>query len=88
MSELTNEEFIEFIESFQEGEYKNHKFFDVITEISRSSTAKRDSLIENNFQMYSLDDIAKSSRYLKSNLPKTTDAIYFKRRLLFYEKMY
>lgn len=78
MSELTNDEFISFLKSFEDGEYNNHKFYDTITEISRKHSGKRESLIENDFKMYSLDDIAKSSNELRSNLPKTADAIFYK----------
>ena len=78
MSELTNEEFIEFLESYDDKSFNNQKFFDTITEISRKKSGKRESLIEDDFTMYSLDDIAKGSSELSSNLPKTADALYYK----------
>lgn len=78
MSDSCNEEFIRFIKSFDEGSYKNHKFHDKITEISRKHSGKREPLIENDFEMYSLDDIKDGSKILKDNPPKTTDALYFK----------
>lgn len=77
MSELTNKEFIDFIKSFEGKSFKNQNFYDTITEISRKKSGKRDALIENDFHMYSLDDIAKGSRELNSNLPKTADALYY-----------
>ena len=78
MSKLTNAEFIEFIESFNDKSFNNHRYYDTITEISRKKSGKQDALIENDFLMYSLDDIAKGSRELSSNLPKTADALYYK----------
>ena len=78
MSNSCNEEFIKFIKSFDEGSHENHKFHDTITEISRKHSGKREPLIENDFEMYSLDDIKDGSKLLKDNPPKTTDALYFK----------
>ena len=78
MSELTNNEFIEFLRSFDDKSLHNQKFYDTITEISRKKSGKQDALIENDFLMYSLDDIAKGSEFLKGNLPKTADALYYK----------
>ena len=78
MSELTNEEFIDFLKSFDDKSFNNQKFYDTITEISRKKTGNQNSLIENDFLMYSLDDIAKGSQELNSNLPKTADALYYK----------
>ncbi len=78
MSKLTNQEFINFLKSFDDGENDNQKYLDTITEISRKHSGKRESLIENDKKMYSLDDIAKGSKTLNSNLPKTADALYFK----------
>lgn len=73
-----NELFIDFIKSFDEGSYKNHKFYNTITEISRKESGDRKPLVENKKFMYSLDDIAKGSKALTSNLPKTADALYYK----------
>lgn len=70
--------FNKFLKSFDKGQHQNHKYLDSIKEISRKHSGKREPLIEHNFEMYSLDDIAKGSKALKSNLPKTADAIYFK----------
>ena len=78
MSELTNEEFINFLRSFEDKSFNNQKFYDTITEISRKKSGKRDALIENSFLMYSLDDIAKGSKELSANLPKTADALFYK----------
>lgn len=78
MSQIENDEFVKFIKSFDDGQYNNHKFNDTITEISRKHSAKRESLIENDFEMYSLDDIKDGSKNLNDNPPKTTDALYYK----------
>ena len=78
MSNLQNESFKKFLKSFNEGEYKNHKYYDTITEISRKGSGNREPLIINKKEMYSLDDIAKGSKSLKGNLPKTTDALCYK----------
>ena len=78
MSELNNKKFIDFLMSFDDGENDNHKYLDTITEISRKHSGKRESLIENDMKMYSLDDIAKGSNALKNNLPKTADALWFR----------
>lgn len=78
MSEIENESFKKFLKSFNEGEYKNHKYYDTITEISRKGSGDRAPLITNKKEMYSLDDIAKGSESLKGNLPKTTDALWYK----------
>ena len=69
------QKFIDFLKSFDDKSFNNQKFYDTITEISRKKSGKQDSLIENDFLMYSLDDIAKGSRELNSNLPKTADAL-------------
>ena len=87
MSDSHNEEFIRFIKSFDGGSYRNHKFHDSITEISRKHSGKRESLIVNDFELYSLDDIKDGSEFLKDNPPKTTDALYYKQhggKLLLY----
>ena len=78
MSQITNDKFVEFLNTFNDKEYRNNKFYDTITEISRKKTGKQDALIENDFRMYSLDDIAKGSEILSLNLPKTTDALFYK----------
>lgn len=78
MSDLCNKEFIKFIKSFDNGSHNNHKFHDTITEISRKHSGKREPLIENEFEMYSLDDIKDGSKILQDNPPKTTDALYYK----------
>lgn len=79
MSKSANDLFIDFIESFDEGHFKNHKFHDTITEISRKHSGKREPLIENDFEMYSLDDIKDGSKILEDNPPKTTDALFYKK---------
>lgn len=78
MPNSCNEEFINFIKSFDDGSHNSHKFHDTITEISRKHSGKREPLIENDFEMYSLDDIKDGSRILKDNPPKTTDALFYK----------
>lgn len=78
MVESPNELFINFLKSFKGGHFENHKFYDTIEEISRKNTGKRIPLIENDFPMYSLDDIKDGSRIFEDNPPKTTDAIYYK----------
>ena len=79
MSNSIHDKFIKFLKSFDEGEYNNHKFYDKISEISRKKSGNRESLIENDFFMYSLDDIKDSSLNLKDNPPKTTDALFYKK---------
>ena len=78
MSEITNDKFIDFLNTFNDREYRNNKFYDTITEISRKKSGNQDALIENDFRMYSLDDIAEGSDVLSLNLPKTTDALFYK----------
>lgn len=79
MSESPNKLFKQFLSSFDEGEYDNHKYFDTITEISRKDSGKREPLIEIDYVlMYSLDDIKDGSKILEDNPPKTTDAIYYR----------
>ena len=68
MDDLTNKEFIEFIKSHE-------KFFKSITEISMNDYDE--PLIENDFKMYSLDEMCWECELLE-NTPKTTDALYYK----------
>lgn len=74
-----DDRFIEFFQSFKGRQYRNRKFYDSITEISRKESGDRAPLIECEKKMYSLDDIAKGSDILKDNLPKTTDALFYKK---------
>ena len=69
---MNNDDFIEFIHSFDD------EFLMPASEISRSHSGNRDELVKNKIPMYSLDDICKDSSELFKNLPKTTDAIYYK----------
>lgn len=69
MEDLTNEEFIEFIKSHE-------KFYKDITEISMNDFDE--PLIENDFKMYSLDEMCWNCKLLKENTPKTTDALFYK----------
>ena len=72
METLTNREFINFIKS-------HDKFYENITEISKNSSGK--SLIDNDFKMYSLDEMCWDCNLLKDNLPKTTDALFYRESL-------
>ena len=72
MNQFTNEDFIEFLNSFKDD------YFMPVTEISKAKTGNRQPLIWNNHQMFSLDDMCKKYDLIKKNLPKTMDAIEFK----------
>ena len=72
METLTNKEFINFIESHK-------KFYEDITEISMSDFGE--SLITNDFKMYSLDEMCWDCNLLKENTPKTTDALWYRESL-------
>lgn len=72
MDVLTNKEFINFIKSHE-------KFYEDITEISKNNSGK--PLIENDFKMYSLDEMCWDCELLKEYPPKTTDALFFKESL-------
>lgn len=74
MGNLTNKDFIDFIESYKD----NRLFFDSVYEISRSHSGSKSSLIEHPFKMYSLDEIVKESGIFGRNIPKTTDALWYK----------
>lgn len=83
MVELTNEEFIKFMEFYRDKTYEDeynqiHKCYDSITELSRSDTYQADSLIINSQEMYGLDWIVKSSKKLSKKPPKSTDALFFR----------
>lgn len=72
MNQLTNDDFIEFLESFKKD------YFIPVTEISRAKTGKMQPLIYNHHHMFSLDDMCKKYGLIRNNLPKTMDAIDFK----------
>ena len=72
MDVLTNREFIRFIKSHE-------RFYEDITEISRSGSGE--SLIANDFKMYSLDEMCWDCELLKESTPKTTDALFYKESL-------
>ena len=74
MVNLTNKDFINFLESYKD----NNLFYDSVDEISRSHSGKKDSLINSSFKMYSLDEIVKESGAFGNNVPKTTDALWYK----------
>lgn len=85
MDPFTDSDFIEFMESFNDGQFmeyenglhKTHKFYDTITELSRSDTVWADPLVKHDKKMYGLDWIVKNSKLLSSNPPKTTDALFY-----------
>ena len=72
METLTNREFINFIKSHE-------RFYENITEISMSDFGE--SLITNDFKMYSLDEMCWDCNLLKENTPKTTDALWYRESL-------
>ena len=72
MEVLSNKEFINFIKSHE-------KFYEDITEISMSDFVK--PLIENDFKMYSLDEMCWDCELLEEDTPKTTDALWYKESL-------
>lgn len=72
MDVLTNNEFKKFIQSHE-------KFYKDITEISMSDFGE--PLIENEFKMYSLDEMCWDCKLLEENTPKTTDALFYKESL-------
>lgn len=74
MVNLTNKDFINFLESYKD----NRLFYDSVDEISRSHSGRKDSLIDSSFKMYSLDEIVKESGVFGNNIPKTTDALWYK----------
>ena len=82
MMEFTNHDFKEFMESFKNGTFiennEIHKFYDSLTELSRSDTEYADALIFHSQEMYGLDWIVKGSKRLNRSPPKTTDALYFR----------
>lgn len=73
MEPLTNREFKDFIRSHE-------KFYEEITEISKNDSGI--PLIENDFKMYSLDEMCWDCELLEEYTPKTTDALWFKENLL------
>ena len=66
---MVNKDFIDFIKSHE-------KFYKKITEISKNKYG--DILIENDFRMYSLDEMCWDCELLQENTPKTTDALFYK----------
>lgn len=84
MSKFTADDFIEFLDSFKgkvytDDYFRKHNLFDDITEISRKDGGNREPLIEREFKMFSLDDMCHACRLLKSNTPKTTDALFYRK---------
>lgn len=83
MSEFTDNDFMEFLESFKgeiytDNHFRKHNLFDEITEISRKDGGNREPLIKREFKMFSLDDMCHACKLLKSNTPKTTDALFYR----------
>ncbi len=72
MDQLTNEDFIEFLESFKD------EYFCSVTEISKAKTGSHRPLIRNNYKMFSFDDMCRKYKLIRSHLPKTMDAIEVK----------
>ena len=72
MDQLTNEDFIEFLDSLKED------YFCSVTEISKAKSGSRRPLIWNNHKMFSFDDMCKKYELIRNHLPKTMDAIEFK----------
>lgn len=69
---MNEEDFISFLTSYDDD------YLIQVSEISKSFKTQQGALIENQLEMYSLDDICRDCPILKSNLPKTTDAITYK----------
>ena len=91
MNQLTNQDFISFLESFK----SNEEYFTTVSEISRPIYKDRrgiehkgDPLIQSvDFKMFSLDEIKHDTKSFKNNFPKSTDAIFYKpdnNRLILY----
>lgn len=83
MRELTNDDFIGFIEYYKEKTYEDenhkiHKCYDTVTELSRSDTKRGDSLVNHPQKMYGLDWIVKSSKKLNKKPTKSTDALFIR----------
>ena len=97
MDPLTDECFLKFLKSFEKKCFIDedgckHKFYDSLTELSRSDSKPNDSLIPNNFPMLGLDwmvkasprwrDLSKqckrNSRRCRHRFPKTVDALFCK----------
>lgn len=66
---FSNNDFIKFLESFTD-------FYEDISEISKN--IRGESLIKNDFKMYSLDEMCWDCKLLEENIPKTTDALFYK----------
>ena len=91
MVEFTNQDFIEFMESFQDKYVMDkgqvHKFYDTLTELSRSDTAKADPLVIHPQEMYGLDWIVKGSKRLQKKPPKTTSEAFISSFLMIETKL-
>lgn len=72
MNQLTNDDFIEFLNSFKDD------YFLSVTEISRAKTNQKQPLIRNDHKMFSFDDMCKKYEIIRNHLPKTMDAIEYK----------
>lgn len=71
MEELSNKEFIDFLNYYED-------YYEPVYIISRPDPKKSYALINNGFKMLSLDDMCKGCELLKEYTPKTTDAIWYK----------
>ena len=71
MNQLTDDEFLEFLGSFDEEvceeDGKIHKCLDSLTKLSKSDTPPYDSIIYDPFEMYGLDWMAKASEKWKDD---------------------
>lgn len=68
--ELTNKEFIKFIKSHE-------KFYKDVTEISKNDDGEP-LIPDNDFKLYSLDEMCWDCELLVENTPKTTDGLFYK----------
>lgn len=81
MKQLTDGEFIEFIEHYKDKAYvdkdhKVHRCYDTATELSRSGTDDADPVVKNSQLMYGLDWMVKISKKLGKQPTKSTDALF------------
>lgn len=70
MDQLTNEDFVDFLDMFKDDYYCS------ITEISKPQDSNV-SLVYNNFRMFSFDEMCKEYSIMEKNLPKTMDALHY-----------
>ena len=82
MGNLTHEDFRKFLEYYEdktcEDKGRIYNCHDKIEELSRSGTAKADSLVPHPQEMYGLDRMVLFSKKLNQEPPKSTDALFFR----------